>query len=60
MDILVASAVLLRHCRTGHDLWANTIEAYTQDLGDLRRFIADGWHPSPTTPSGVWRPMPNG
>ncbi len=53
MDLLAASAAFLRHCRTGRDLSANTIKAYTQDLGDLRRYLADGAHASPATASGL-------
>jgi len=53
MDLLAASAAFLRHCRTGRDLSANTIKAYTQDLGDLRRHIANGTHASPATASGL-------
>ena len=53
MDLLAASAAFLRHCRTGRDLSANTIKAYTQDLGDLRRYLADGARASPATVSGL-------
>lgn len=53
MDLLAASAAFLRLCRTGRDLSANTIKAYTQDLGDLRRYLADDAHVSPATASGL-------
>jgi integrase/recombinase XerD len=53
MDLLSASKNFLRHCRTGRDLSVNTIKAYTQDLGDLRRYLADGAHASPVTASGL-------
>lgn len=53
MDLLAASAAFLRHCRTGRDFSANTIKAYAQDLGDLRRYLADGAHASPATASGL-------
>ena len=53
MNLLTASSAFLRHCRTGRDLSANTIKAYTQDLGDLRRYLADTSRPSPITASGL-------
>lgn len=53
MDLLAASVAFLRHCRAGRDLSPNTIKAYTQDLGDLRRYLADEAHGSPETPQGL-------
>jgi integrase/recombinase XerD len=53
MDLLAASSVFLKHCRSGRDLSANTIKAYTQDLGDLRRYLTDDRHVSPVTPTGL-------
>jgi integrase/recombinase XerD len=53
MDLITASAAFLRHCRTDRDLSANTIKAYAQDLGELRRYLADGGHASPVTVSGL-------
>ncbi|MCC8234173.1 hypothetical protein [Pinisolibacter aquiterrae] len=46
MDILAVSTAFLRHCRTGRDLSANTIKAYTQDI----LVICDGTSPMARIP----------
>ncbi|MCE1236100.1 MAG: tyrosine-type recombinase/integrase [Hyphomicrobiales bacterium] len=53
MDLVAASSAFLRHCRTGRDLSDNTLKAYAQDLGELRRYLAEPARETPATPSGL-------
>jgi integrase/recombinase XerD len=53
MDLVAAAANFLRHCRTGRDLSDNTLKAYAQDLGELRRYLAEPARETPATPSGL-------
>ena len=42
MDINIAAAAFLRHCRAERDLSENTLKAYRQDLGELSRYLGEG------------------
>ena len=53
MDLVAAAAAFLRHCRTGRDLSDNTLKAYAQDLGELKRYLADPTRQTLATPSGL-------
>lgn len=53
MDLVAASSAFLRHCRTGRDLSDNTLKAYAQDLGELKRYVGEPIHETPATPFGL-------
>lgn len=53
MDLIAASVAFLRHCRAGRDLSANTLKAYGQDLGELRRYVAEGKGAPPLTATAL-------
>lgn len=53
MDLIAASAEFLRHCRSGRDLSQNTLKAYAQDLGEIRRYCTDAQGAPPTTVSAL-------
>lgn len=52
MDLNIAAAAFLRHCRAERDLSDNTLKAYRQDLGELSKYLGEGGL-SPESPSGL-------
>jgi len=53
MDVLTASDLFLRHCRTGRNLAGNTLKAYAQDFAELKRYTVANPDVPAHTPAGL-------